>query len=88
MGKQPKSIIEMTRFQADPDSEYIIQISQLLLLYPFFRWTDGHFIDATGDFDLCMSEDGTRYTFINRRPTTEIFAYRYIPAERIRIPLR
>jgi hypothetical protein len=48
---------------------------------PIFKWDemDEHYIDATGDYDLCMSQDGIRFKFINRRNITMTFAYRYIP---------
>jgi hypothetical protein len=75
----PDSIIEIQSFDADEDVEVTLQVSQLLLLMPIFKWDGTHWIDATGDFDLCMATDGKTYTFISRRTGTVKYGYRYVP---------
>jgi len=80
----PESIIEIQSFNASEDQELIIQVSQLLLLMPIFKWDGTHWIDATGDYDLCMSPDGKTYTFISRRSGTVQYGYRYVPLAYLR----
>lgn len=76
---QPESIIELAAFNANTDQEIKIQVSQLLLLMPFFKWNGTHWQDATGEYDLCMEEDGKTYTFYSRIAGAQKFAYRYVP---------
>lgn len=70
-------LLKLQDFEADTDVPYIIQVGDILLTAPFFRWDGTHWIDATGDHDLCLSPDGMYLEFINRRPSKERFAYRY-----------
>lgn len=71
--------IRLQRFTAAPNQEIFIEISQLFLLMPIFRWdkTENRYVDATGDYDLLMDYEGTQYLFINRTTKTFEFAYRY-----------
>lgn len=69
---------QLQSFQAATDQEIVIGVKDVFLSMPIFRWTGTDWVDATGDYDLCMSRDQTSYTFINRRATTETFAYRYL----------
>jgi hypothetical protein len=66
---------------AEPDVPIYIGMNDVVFLMPIFKWdeTDEHYIDATGDYDLCMSEDGLKYKFISRRPAVIKYAYRFIP---------
>lgn len=79
--RDPKNIIKIQSFTAEPDEPVYIGMNDVIFLMPIFKWDeiDEHYIDATGDYDLCMSEDGIKYKFINRRSTTIRFGYRYIP---------
>lgn len=79
---KPSNIIKVQRFVAEVDNPVYFSLDEVVFLMPIFRWdeTDQHFVDATGDYDLCMSEDGLKYKFINRRDETITFAYRFIPA--------
>jgi hypothetical protein len=80
-GRGPRNIIPIQSFVAEPDVPVYIGMNDVILLMPIFKWDemDEHYIDATGDYDLCMSEDGIRFKFINRRTNVMTFAYRYIP---------
>lgn len=80
----PESIIEIQKFDAASDVEVTIQISQLLFLMPIFKWDGTHWIDASGDYDLCMSNDGKTYTFISRVPGTVTYGYRFVPLAYLR----
>lgn len=79
--RDPKNIMQVQQFVAEPDAEIYIGLNDVILLMPIFKWdhVNEHYIDATGDYDLCMSEDGLKYKFINRRNETIRFAYRYLP---------
>ena len=76
-GKIPSNIIRIQSFVAQPDTELEIGISEIIFLMPIFRLCDDRWIDATGDYDLCMSMDGTKYTFVSRRPLEETYGYRF-----------
>lgn len=78
--KNLENIMRLQEFEADPEESFIIQIQQQLLIMPIFRWvpTSDHWVDATGDFDLCMMKDQITYEFINKRSTREKYAYRYL----------
>lgn len=78
MGLPLENIIQMQEFTACPDEPFIIGVSQVIFLMPIFKLQCEHWVDATGDYDLCMSLDGLKYEFTNRLSTTEKFAYRYI----------
>lgn len=78
MGAATEIILQMQEFVAEPDVPFIIQVSDSLLSAPFFRWDGTHWVDATGDFDLCLSADQKYLEFINRRLSSEKFAYRYL----------
>lgn len=80
MGKLPENIVRIQPFVAAPDVEIIIGTSETILLMPVLKRLCDKWVDATGDFDLCMSDDGLKYTFINRLGTTETFAYRFLSA--------
>jgi hypothetical protein len=75
------NLIAVLEFRADPDVRIDMENSQIVFLPPVFRKIHRNggdeFIDATGEYDLCMSTDGRFFHFYNRLPTTEIFAYRY-----------
>lgn len=76
---QPESIIELAQFSANQDQEIVIQVSQLVLLMPIFRWVGDHWQDATGEFDLCMEPDGKTYKFMSRIMGAQRYGYRYVP---------
>jgi hypothetical protein len=80
-GRNPRNITPIQTFVAEPDVPFYIGLNDVILLMPIFKWDemDEHYIDATGDYDLCMSEDGLKFKFINRRGNTIKFGYRYIP---------
>jgi hypothetical protein len=80
-GRNPRNIVPIQSFVAEPEIPIYIGMNDVILLMPIFKWDemDEHYIDATGDYDLCMSQDGIRFKFINRRNITMTFAYRYIP---------
>lgn len=73
--------MQIQQFVAEPDVPVIIGLNDVILLMPIFKWDEvnEHYVDATGDYDFCMSEDGLKYKFINRRDTVIRFAYRYLP---------
>lgn len=75
----PENIIQLAKFEATQDQEVKIQVSQLIFSMPIFRWNGDHWQDATGDFDLCMEEDGKTYTFISRIMGTHTYGYRFVP---------
>jgi hypothetical protein len=68
----------LQEFEADPDQSFVIAMSETILLMPIFRWNGTDWQEATGDYDLCLSANQKTLEFINRRPTTEKYAYRYI----------
>ena len=74
------NIVKVQKFEAQPDQEVEIGLSDTILLMPIWRLCGDRYIDATGDYDLCMSLDGLKMTFISRRPLPEVFAYRFFPA--------
>jgi len=76
----PVNVNQMTKLTLVKDQQVSIQISQVLLLMPIFRWNEieNLFVDATGDYDLCMSENGLAYYLTSKRPGTTVFAYRYV----------
>ena len=78
MAYKPENIVRLQEFDADPDVEIIIGSSEQIWLMPILRWQANHWAEATGDYDLCLSEDQLKYMFFNRRGTTEKFAYRFI----------
>ena len=47
---------------------------------PIFRWDAAQeiYVDATGEYDLCMSENGLLFYFTSRIPGQNTFAYRYV----------
>lgn len=78
----PKNIIPIQQItDAAPGVEVYIGINDAILLMPIFKWdaVHEHWIDATGDYDLCMSADGLKFKFINRRAEVLTFGYRYLP---------
>lgn len=79
--REPKNIMNVQQFTAEPDIPFYIGLNDVILLMPIFKWDyeNEHYVDATGDYDLCMSEDGLKYKFINRRSESIRFAYRFIP---------
>jgi hypothetical protein len=79
--RNPRNIVPIQSFVAEPDVDIYINLNDVFLLMPIFKWDEvnSHYIDATGDYDLCMSEDGLKFKFINRRKTVLKFAYRFIP---------
>lgn len=74
------NIHRLQEFNAAPDTPFVILMSEVIFLMPVFKWIPAanEWADATGDYDLCMAADGKTMTFINRRATTEKFAYRFI----------
>jgi hypothetical protein len=76
----PTNIIQLTKFTVEEDQAYTMQVSNVLLLMPFFKWDEvqGIWIDATGDYDLCMSENGLKYYFTSRIPGPTTYGYRYV----------
>jgi hypothetical protein len=77
--------IQVQEFEAEPDVPYYIRIEEVMVLMPIFRKkldcidvSSEIFIDSTGEYDLCMTADFKRWQFISRRPTTEIFCYRFV----------
>lgn len=74
-----QNIIQLQEFDAVPDAAVMIEVSQNILLMPIFKWQNDHWVDATGEYDLCMEEDGKKYKFINRTATTNKYAYRFVP---------
>ena len=75
-----RNTVRVQRFSAEPNDPVYIGVGDIIPLMPFFKWddVDQHYVDATGDYDLCMSEDGFRYKFINRRREAITFAFRFI----------
>lgn len=73
----PTNIIRLQEFSSNPDEIILIEITQIVLIMPIFRKCDDKWVDATGDYDLCMSFDGSRYEFISRRQQNEIWGYRF-----------
>ena len=71
-------LLQLQVFNVDPDVPFIIQVGDVLLSAPFFRWDGTHWVDATGDFDLCLSADQTYLEFHNRTGAPNQFAYRYV----------
>jgi len=66
------------QFEVDPDVPYFISANEVIVLMPIFRWAPcGKWIDAMGDYDLCMTPDFSQYEFINRRMQREKFAFRF-----------
>ena len=78
MASIPTNIIQMQKFEASDGILVGLSISEVLFLMPIFRWTGVDFIDATGEYDLCMDQGGKNYHFIKRTPGTATFAYRFI----------
>lgn len=74
----PSNIIQMQKFEAHDNVPVGLSIAEVLLLMPIFRWTGVEFIDATGEYDLCMDADGKKYHFIKRTAGSAIFAYRFV----------
>lgn len=76
----PGSILLIQQFDAVVDVPVALQIAQVLLLMPIFRWDSAasEYIDATGEYDLCMDALGTKYHFTSRRTGTNRYAYRYV----------
>lgn len=73
-----ENIVRIQDFDASPDEQIIIGSSQVIFLMPIFRRVGDHWVDATGDFDLCMSDDGLKYAFTSRLADRQKFAYRWI----------
>lgn len=75
---QPQNVIQIQDFTVAPDEPYVIGVSEIVFLMPIFKWNGTDWQDAVGNYDLCMSPDYLKFTFINRLATTERFAYRFI----------
>lgn len=76
--RTPSSAMQVHEFSAAPGVEISLSIAEVVLLMPFFRKNEaGNWIDATGDYDLCLSSDQKKYTFVNRREAAAVFSYRY-----------
>lgn len=77
-----KPFIVTQEIIAKPNIPYVIQVTEVMVLMPFFRKTgcpgNYHYVDATGEFDLCLDETKTKYLFTNRLSTEEVFAYRFV----------
>lgn len=79
--RQPNNIINLQVLEALPDVPVIISANQVIILMPIFRFCEGstQYVDATGDYDLCMSLDGLYYQLTNRTTSLCKFAYRWVP---------
>jgi hypothetical protein len=78
--------INKMEFIADPDVPLFFHITEVMVLMPIlmkvdcsFNVNENHsYIDATGFFDICYNENMEQMQFTSRRPSREIFAYRYV----------
>ena len=77
-----KPFIATQEFSAEPNVPVVFMITEVMLLAPFFRKTgcpgNFHYVDATGEYDLCMDETKTKLLFVSRMTTVQIFAYRFV----------
>jgi len=64
--RQPVNIIQQCCFTAEPGVPKILHINDVLLLMPIFRLDEdqGIYVDATGEYNLCMALDGLTYKFM------------------------
>jgi|GEM_PF-4454668 len=69
--------VTFVQFEASPDQTIYIGVRDAVLSAPFFRWDGSKWVDATGDYDLALIEDGTKLAFTNRRNCGTTFAYRF-----------
>ena len=75
--RNPTNIWYFIPFWAEPDQRVIINQNDVLPMLPFFRLIeDCHWMDATGEYDLCLSRDGFEMYFYNRLSFAAKFMYR------------
>ena len=75
--RTPQNIIGLQEFEAEPDVAFFIKVTEIVFLMPIWRKCGDRYVDATGDYDLCLSANQENYEFINRRADSTIFAYRF-----------
>lgn len=76
----PQNITRGCIFVACPGKPVFINATDVYLLMPFFRKTEcGDYVDATGEYDLCMNAEQTKYKFITCADDCTTYMYRFIP---------
>jgi hypothetical protein len=71
------NIWSFVAFWAEPDQKIIISQNDVIPMLPFFRLIDDcHWMDATGEYDVCLSLNGFEMYFFNRLDFAAKFMYR------------
>ena len=73
-----KPFIAVQKFTAQPDVPVYFSVNEVMILMPFFRKRSCGWIDATGEYDLCLDEKMEKMMFINRTGSVEEFSYRFV----------
>ena len=78
--RQPVNIIQQCCFTALPGVPKLLHVNDVLFLMPIFRLDEVQciYVDATGEFDLCMSLDGLTYKFTTCRDVPTKYCYRFM----------
>lgn len=78
--REPTNIIRSAPFVAAEGVDIFIGANDVVMLMPIFKKSAcGYWVDATGDYDLCMSEDQLHYRFVSQIPGSTTFMYRFMP---------
>lgn len=73
-----KPVISVQRFTALPDVPVYFSVNEVMILMPFFRKRSCGWVDATGEYDLCLDEDMGKMMFVNRTGQIDDFSYRFV----------
>jgi hypothetical protein len=80
IGRVPSNITRGCVFIACPNKPVFISATDIHMLMPIFRKTEcGDYVDAMGEYNLCMNEEQTHYKFVSCLEQCETFMYRFIP---------